>query len=332
MAPRRFGLYFAWSRPQEIGADLGMLDNRYPTLFEFRRILWPEFEQLRDAQHFPQGIEGFLDYIILSDFRHFQQVIRQETGNEVVLIQREGDKPPTGHLDENLLQGIDTLIIVSLDHIRGQIVGGQQVAAPGEIELIRNFLAHENNCVVLCPHHDIGGTAIVPGDDILQSQELEYRHHGDPTIPPQQRFGGFCLSIAQGLGLPFTNLYGLNPAKAPDGSPAKLEIRTDLDRNGLLRGVETFNLHPHLPHLWLPGRDETMDVLALQKINPAAPPHPFVQAGNRIFNALLQARPNVFAGTLLVCDATLWSSAFHGLESLETFWRNLAALRKRAAA
>lgn len=328
MASRRFGLYFAWSRPQETRADLGILDNRFPTLFEFRRILWPEFEQLQDPGRFHQGIEGFLDHVILSDFRHFQRVIQDTTGNPVVLIQREGDKPRTGHLDEALLADIDTLIVVSLDHIRAPASGGQQEAALGEIELFRDFLSRENNCVVLCPHHDIGGTVLLPGETALQSQETEYRHHGDPTIPPQQRFGGFCRSLARGLGLPFTNLYGLNPAKAPDGSPAPLEIRADFDLNGLLRGVRTFNLHPHLPHLALPGMDTTMDVLALQAINPAAPQHPFVQAGHTSFNALLQARPDVFAGTLLACDATIWSAAFRGLESLEIFWRNLAVLKK----
>lgn len=328
MASRRFGLYFAWSRQQETAATLGILDNRFPTLFEFRRILWPEFEQLKDPARFHQGIEGFLDDIILSDFRHFQRVVQDATGNPVVLIQREGDKPPTGHLDQTLLADIDTLIVVSLDHIRPPALGGRQEAAAGEIELLRDFLSRENNCVVLCPHHDIGGTVLVPGGTALESQEIEFRHHGDPTMPPEQRFGGFCLSVARGLGLPFTNLYGLNPAKASDGSPAPLEIRADLDRNGLLRGVRTFNLHPHLPHLALPGTDATMEVLALQTINPAAPPHPFVQAGHTSFNALLQARPEVFAGTLLACDATIWTSAFQGLESLEAFWRNLAALRK----
>lgn len=328
MASRRFGLYFAWSRSQEVGADLHILDNRFPTLFEFRRILWPEFEQLRDPGQFRQGIEGFLDSIILSDFRHFQQIIRRSTGNEVVLIQREGDTPPTGHLDEKLLAGIDTLIVVSLDHVRPLPAGGKQEAASGEIELVRDFLSRENNCVVLCPHHDIGGSVLLRDDDLLRSQEVEYRHHGDKTIPPQQRFGGFCLSLAWGLGLPFVNMYGLNPAKERDGSPAPLERRMDLDRNGLLRGVTTFNSHPHLPHLSLPSTDQTMDVLALQSVNPAAPPHPFVQAGNTSFNALLQARANLFPGTLLVCDATIWSAAFHGLESLENFWRNLAELRK----
>ncbi len=52
MAGRQFGLYFAWSRPAEIGAVLGKLDNRFPSLFEFRRILWPEFEKLADPARF----------------------------------------------------------------------------------------------------------------------------------------------------------------------------------------------------------------------------------------------------------------------------------------
>ncbi len=325
MTSRRFGLYFSWSRPQEVNADLGLLDNRFPTLFEFRRILWPEFERLSDPRQFSQLIDGFLDHVVLSDFRHFQEVVRQETGNEVMLVQREAGGTSTIHLDETILQGIDTLIIVSLDHVRAS---GNQAAAPGEIELVRNFLSHENNVVVLCPHHDIGCNPLPSAQDMLQSQELEFRHHGDPTVPPQQRLGGFCLSLAKGLGLPFKNLYGLNPAKAPDGSPMPLEVCGDLDRFGLLRGVNTFNLHPHLPHLSLPGMDQTMDVLALQTITPNAPPHPFVQAGNRAFNALLQAREHLFAGTLIACDATIWSSAFQGLESLERFWRNLAAIRR----
>lgn len=318
MAARRFGLYFSWSRPQEDGAELGMLDNRFPTLFEFRRILWPEFESLRDPTRYSQGIDGFLDHVVLSDFELFRRVVRETTGNEVVLIQREGDKPFTGHLDERLLADIDTLIVVSLDHIRGS--QQSQEAAAGEIELVRHFLSLEGRCVVLCPHHDIGASGAPP------MQELEYHHHGDPTIPPQQRLGGFSLSLARGLGLTFSNQYGLSPAKAADGSPALLDIRGDLDRHRLLDGVTTFNLHPHLPHLALSAKDDTMDVLALQKVNQSAPPHPFVEAGNTTFNALLQTRADVFAGTLLVCDATIWSAAFQGLPSLTAFWRNIAML------
>jgi hypothetical protein len=57
---------------------------------------------------------------------------------------------------------------------------------------------------------------------------------------------------------------------------------------GLLRGVETFNLHPHLPQLERIGPStERMEVLARQAINPAAPPHPFTRDGRSTFDALL---------------------------------------------
>jgi hypothetical protein len=41
---RRFALYFSWSRSLETAAELGKLENRYPTLFEFRRAIWPLYE------------------------------------------------------------------------------------------------------------------------------------------------------------------------------------------------------------------------------------------------------------------------------------------------
>lgn len=117
MAGRRFGLYFAWSRPKEIGAELGVLENRYPTLFEFRRAVWPLFERLREPAQYDQGLAGFLDHVILPDFEVFRRTIREETGNEVPIIQREGSAPPA-QLDDTFFRGIDTLIIVSLDHFR----------------------------------------------------------------------------------------------------------------------------------------------------------------------------------------------------------------------
>jgi|SRR5712671_6438988 len=98
-------------------------------------------------------------------------------------------------------------------------------------------------------------------------------------------------------------------------------------RGGVLRGVSTFNLHPHLPNLSLSGLPNSgLEVIAQQPINLLASRHPFVEAGNRTFNAFLQARSGIFAGSLFVCDATLWSSAFSGLESLQFLWRNLARM------
>jgi hypothetical protein len=67
-----------------------------------------------------------------------------------------------------------------------------------------------------------------------------------------------------------------------------------------------------------------MEVLARQCIDLTAPPHPFTQGGRTTFDALLQSRAGVFAGDLLVGDATLWSSTAGGVDSLRRFWTNVA--------
>ena len=79
-----------------------------------------------------------------------------------------------------------------------------------------------------------------------------------------------------------------------------------------------------MPHLERLGDAlEKMDVLARQRIDLAAPPHAFTRDGRSSFDALLQSRPGVFAGDLLVSDATLWQSTAGGLDSLRRLWANL---------
>jgi hypothetical protein len=324
MAGRQFALYFSWNRTAELGADLGQLDNRYPALFEFRRMLWPEFERLADPGKFAQGIEGFMDDVILSDFQFFRRHIEDETGNLVSVAQRRaGDiETPLGLVCSG---GNDTLIVVSLDHQRTG-----QTASAEEIDAAREFLADSRHTLIVCPHHDIGDVTGLPADQWLSAQEVEFRHHGDLTIPPQQRFSSFARSLLEGLGAPLENRYGLSPAKLTSGDPAPLEIDAGADRFALLAGVSTFNLHPRLPHFAPPaGRPTKYDVLARQTINMAVPSHPFTETGRGDFDALLQARPEVCAGRLLVCDATMWSSAFGGLQSLQRFWTNLARLSRQ---
>jgi hypothetical protein len=318
MPGRRFALYFSWNRPKEVGAELGKLENRYPTLFEFRRAIWPLYEWARDPGKYKQDISGFLDHVVLFDFQHFSEVVSKETGHPVSLIQRGGGTPPVQELDEDFLKEIDTLIVVSLDHFETK-----QQATPSEIEAIRHFLGREDACLLVCPQHDVGA-----GEE-QQSREVEFLHHGDRLVPSQQRIGGFARSLLAGLGFPIENYYGLNPAKsAKDNSPAPLQIFSELDELKILLEVTTFNLHPHLPHFHVPDSlNKSVRVLAKQLINPAAPRHPFVDAGNLYFNALLWIPPNGDrAANLFVCDATLWSSAFAGVQSLEIFWRNLAFL------
>ena len=318
MAQRRFALYFSWSRPDEIGADVGVLPNRYPTLFEFRRAIWPLYEWASDPRHYRQDVAGFLDHVVLFDFKQFDRAISEATGHPVSLIQRVDDKPPVQQLDDDFLRDVDTLIVVSLDHMITE-----QRPTEGEVQAVQHFLEREEACLVVCPHHDVGVR-----EDVA-SQEEEFRHHGDGLVPSQQRIGGFGRSLLQSLGLPVENRYGLSPGRRPeDNSPAPLRVAPDLDELGILKGVETFNLHPHLPHLDVaPSLLGAARVLARQPINPDAARHPFVEAGNRTFNALVWIAPEGSrAGNIFVCDATLWSSAFGGVQSLQNFWSNLARL------
>lgn len=317
MSHRKFALYFSWNRTSEIGAELGVLENRYPTLFEFRRAIWPLYEWARDTAVYRQDISGFLDRVVLFDFQHFMDVVSQATGNPVSLIQRGEDR--IQKLDADLLENIDTLIVISLDHFQTE-----ERADSEEITAIRQFLAREDACLVVCPQHDVGAGGDRP------SQEVEFLHHGDRLVPAQQRIGGFARSLLAGLGYPIENLYGLSPAASPiDNSPAPLQIFPELDELNILQGVTTFNLHPHLPHFSITKtRQSEVRVLAKQLINPNAASHPFVEAGNTYFNAFVWIPPkDSQAGNLFVCDATLWSSAFGGVASLEVFWKNLARMK-----
>jgi hypothetical protein len=98
-----------------------------------------------------------------------------------------------------------------------------------------------------------------------------------------------------------------------------------------LNGVSTLNLHPHLPHFERLGDAVArLDVLARQFIDLSAPPHAFVRSGNSKFDALLQSRPDVFAGVLLIGDATLWSSAAGGLDNLRRLWTNVVQRPRRS--
>jgi hypothetical protein len=67
-----------------------------------------------------------------------------------------------------------------------------------------------------------------------------------------------------------------------------------------------------------------LDVLARQPVDTGAPPHPFTAGGRLDFDALLQSKPDVFPGRLLICDATAWTSTWGGVDGLQPFWRNVA--------
>jgi hypothetical protein len=99
----------------------------------------------------------------------------------------------------------------------------------------------------------------------------------------------------------------------------------DLDSRGWLTGVKTFNFHPHLPHYAVTTSDtKAIHLLAQQPIDMSHP-HPFTEAGNRVFNMFLWVPPaGGRAGDILLADSTIFTTLFGGDESLENFWKNIA--------
>lgn len=312
---RRVSVYISWDFPAEAGADVADLDNRYITVLEARRQAWPKLEWLSAGD---QGIGTQMDRGILDVFKPFRKAMGEETGQPVPLFQRIDKKRNEQLIDERLLADTDTLMIVSLDHQKTR----QRVTA-GEVQALKQFLSREGTCLVIHPHHDAGA-----GKD-LESRVVEQRHHGDWTVSGQQRFSGFARSVMSALDIPVENRYALSPGRIKGtNEPAPLNVASDLDTRGLLRGVQTFHLHYHLPHYAITN-DGTNGpvVLARQPVNLDAPPHPFVEAGNREFNAMLWVPPaGKRAGDILIFDFTLLSGIFGGGKSLEQLWRNLAKM------
>lgn len=318
MAHRRVLVYYAWSRPGEIGAPLDIIENRFPTLFESRRLGYPRYVELSDPSRFEQSVAGFLDHIMMRNFSAFVELASVWSSAAVVQVERVDDNGHLTALDAGMLEHIDTLIVISFDSLRTG-----QTAHDTEVNAVRQFLAHPDHLVFVCPHHDIGDVCNLPPDEWQPFQLASFQHHGDKSIPPQQGFGGFARSLLGGLDVPVQNRFGLRPAVEANGSPAAIVVDVALDRLNLLDGVTTFNLHAHLPHLERQGNAVAkLDVLVRQRIDMTAPPHPFTRERDT-FDALLQSRSGIFAGTLLVSDTTLWSSTAGGLDNLRRFWSNV---------
>lgn len=315
---RRVSIYWTWSYPWEANRDVTELDNRFSTMTEVRRVGWPAYESLEYSEKmFLQGIAGTLELFHLSLLK-FQSLVGEITEQPVAVYQRIDQAGQRLPLDERILSDTDTLMVFGLDHMITE-----QEAAPEEIEALREFLTREGTCLVLGPHHDVG----VSTD--LRQRDMEYAHHGDPLVPRQQRFGRYTRSLMKGLSCPVENRWGLRPATVNGTNRiAPLITFEDLDSNGWLNGVTSFNFHPHLPHYALTTETtKSIHVLAKQPVD-LSHPHPYTEAGNKDFNMFLWMPPTSDrAGDILFADSTIFTTLFGGDESLENFWRNLATTR-----
>jgi len=172
---RRFSIYWTWSYPWEANRNVTDLDNRFSTMTEVRRVLWPRFESPEySEQMFLQGIAGTLELFHLSTIK-FQTLVGETTGQPVAVYQRIDQVGQQQPLDERVLADTDTLMVFGLDHMVTE-----QEASPDEIEAVRDFLAREGTCLILGPHHDVGVS------EDLKQRAMEYAHHGDALVPRQQ--------------------------------------------------------------------------------------------------------------------------------------------------
>jgi hypothetical protein len=315
-ARRRISIYWTWSYPWEAQRDPAGLDNRFSTMTEVRRVAWPSYETPEfDEAHFLQGIAGTLELFHRSTLQ-FQALAGEVTGHPVAVFQRVDQAGYPLPIDERILADTDTLLVFGLDH-----VAGQQEAQPEEVAAIQAWLQREGTCLLLAPHHDVGFT-----DDSRQRQ-AEYLHHGDPLVPRQQRFGRYTRSLMKALDVPVRNKWGLRPAVDDGNRIAPLTGFPDLDRPRLLENVTTFNFHPHLPHYELTAPEsDALRVLGRQRVDPTRP-HPFTQAGNTEFNALIWMPPaGQRAGDIVLVDSTNFTTLFGGTDSLVNLWRNLSRM------
>jgi len=314
---RRLSIYWTWSYPWEAGRDPASMENRFSTITEVRNVLWPAYETPEfSAAQFLQGIAGTLELFHRSTLL-FQQIAGEATGHAVAVFQRIDQAGYRQPIDERILADTDTLMVFGLDHLPSD-----QVASLEEVEAIRAWLQREGTCLLLAPHHDVGFT------DDMKRRQVEYLHHGDALVPRQQRFGRYTRSLMSALEVPVLNQHGLRPAVVKGTRDiAPITAFPDLDKKALLRGVTTFNFHPHLPHYEVTAKGTNgIHVLARQPIDPDRP-HPFTAAGHAELNALLWMPPGGRrAGDVLLVDSTHFTTLFGGTDSLANFWRNLAQM------
>lgn len=296
------------------------MSNRFSTLTEVRNVAYPGYETPEfDAAHFLQGIAGTLELFHRSTLS-FQNLVGEVTGHPVAVFQRIDQAGYSQPIDERILADTDTLMVFGLDHLNSELEAGRD-----ELEALRAWLHREGTCLLLAPHHDVGFT------DDLEQRQVEYLHHGDPLVPRQQRFSRYTRSLMRALGVPVHNIWGLRPAVLHGTrEPVALNAYHDFDERGLLTDVPTLSFHQHLPHYELTAPEgASLRVLARQPVDLDRP-HPFTDAGNSAFNAVIWMPPDGDrAGDIVLIDSTHFTTLFGGTQSLQNLWRNLAMMAAR---
>ena len=149
MRGRQILLYFAWSRPAETSAPLAVIEDRFPAIFELRRLFYPEFERLSDRDTADQGIAGFLDLIQKPNFQAFAEQTEALTGRKVIQIERDPAAPPHPFTQAGR-SSFDALLQSRPDTFAGKLLVCDTTmfsSTAGGVENLRRFWAN----VVLRP-------------------------------------------------------------------------------------------------------------------------------------------------------------------------------------
>ena len=159
-------------------------------------------------------------------------------------------------------------------------------------------------------------------------------HHG--VRPPRRR--------ARAPPAALRRLRALAPERARD--PSREPVRPQAGRRGGDESHRRARRHEGSGHAWLAHRSAELQLSRApaplrgddgrppfgSRAGQAEPinrskPHPFTNAGNPEFNALVWAPPaGDRGGDVLVADSTIFSTLFSSDESLAHFWKNLATL------
>src|SRR6476620_618832 len=114
---RRVSIYWTWSYPWESNRDLAVMDNRFSTMTEVRRVAWPDYETPEwDAANFLQGIEGTLELFHRSTLS-FKNIVGEATGHPRAGFQRNDPGRFKQLVEGRVLADADTMMVVGLDHL-----------------------------------------------------------------------------------------------------------------------------------------------------------------------------------------------------------------------
>ena len=224
---RRVSIYWTWSYPWESNRDPSVMDNRFSTMTEVRRVAWPQYETPEwDAANFLQGIAGTLELFHRSTLS-FQNIVGEVTGHPVAVFQRIDQAGYKQLIDERVLADTDTMMVFGLDHLVSE-----QEAAPEEVE--RSASGSSVKVPACCSPRIM----MWASREDMEQRQIEYRHHGDRLVPRQQRFGQYTRSLMKALDVPVHNRWGLRPAVVKGTKDiAPLTALRDVDRLGLLENV-----------------------------------------------------------------------------------------------